>query len=114
MMPSKPHETVYSTKEATREALNPTVDAIDSDESMEAKDAAEVELERLLFGDDAGFYDGLRAHQTAQAGGKSLQPVVSGEDEVSERQKEELEGINDADVRLTASAVLVARARLIL
>lgn len=69
-----------------------------SDDSME-KDKTELELEKLVFGDEAGFQKGLSTHErkdhTAEHG------LVGGDhldDAQVEQDQEGLEGLDDADV----------------
>lgn len=71
----------------------------DSDDSSE-KDKTELELEKLVFGDEAGFQEGIstyeRKYHTAEH-----DLVVGGEnsDEYQvEQDQEGLEGVDDADV----------------
>lgn len=64
------------------------------------KDETEEKLERLLFGDTAGFHDALREHDVE---GMELVLRDSGsEDGKGDGEEEEggLEGVDDADVRL--------------
>lgn len=67
----------------------------DSDEPME-KDETEDRLEKLVFGDDAGFYDSLDAFEQ----GKDL---IRAEDSVSQEgsssnPEDDLENVDDTDV----------------
>lgn len=71
----------------------------DSDDSTE-KDKTELELEKLVFGDEAGFQEGIRTYErkyhTAEhnlvVGGENL------DDYQVEHDQEGLEGVDDADV----------------
>ena len=70
----------------------------DSDVSTE-KDKSELELEKLVFGDEAGFQEGLsnyeRKYHTVE------HDLVVGEhldDDQVERDQEGLKGLDDADV----------------
>lgn len=70
----------------------------DSAESKE-KDATELELEKLVFGDELGFYDGLQSLNDAailETGNDAEIQADGGEDGLTE---EGLEGVDDADVR---------------
>ena len=63
---------------------------VESDDSIE-KDQTELELEKIVFGDEIGFHEGLKPHghraaPTNQRGGQD--PLV----------EEGLEDIDDADV----------------
>ena len=68
----------------------------DTHDPME-KDETEMELERLLFGDEQGFHERLRSHGT---GTGVLVPAVTEEDgrEEDVLEGEGLEGVDDADV----------------
>lgn len=78
---------------------DPSFEGIHSDESLE-KDETELELEKLVFGDEAGFQDGLAAYRRKS-------PAIDQEgiegDQRGDPQLEELgesiEGVDDADVR---------------
>ncbi|KAI9824909.1 MAG: hypothetical protein M1832_001514 [Thelocarpon impressellum] len=64
----------------------------ESNDQME-KDAAEEELERAVFGDDAGFREGLKAHT---AGAYEASDAGNGEQE--DEEDGELDGVDDADL----------------
>lgn len=80
-----------------RDVPNYQSNGIDSDEPC-GKDETEVELEKFVFGDDTGFYQGLKSYGTknpthgAQSGEKSRagSQVDIGEDVLG--------GVEDADV----------------
>ena len=63
---------------------------VESDDSIR-KDKMELELERLVFGDEIGFHEGLKPHE--QRAAPSGQP-----DERGRPAEEGLEEIDDADV----------------
>jgi len=65
------------------------------DEDMGEKDDVETELERLVFGDSAGFRQGMQDFSLARIGEQDL------EDEDDEAPADGLEGIADSDVCLT-------------
>ena len=75
-----------------------SLDGYDSSDSKE-KDATELELEKLVFGDELGFYDGLKSTVNAAVSeiGKDAEPSV--DDDADESTEEGLEGVDDADVR---------------
>lgn len=78
---------------------DPSVEGIDSEASLE-KDETELELEKLVFGDEAGFQEGLSAYQRKsyiidQEGREGAQ---RGDDQLEELE-EGIEGVDDADVR---------------
>ena len=65
---------------------------------IKAKDATEEELEKLVFGDDAGFRDGLRKHRRP-----GLKAVLKDEDEHGEDPQDDFDddftGLKDSEVR---------------
>ena len=63
---------------------------VESDDSI-GKDKTELELEKLVFGDEIGFHEGLKPHGHRAA--PTSQP--GGQDRLEE---EGLEEIDDADV----------------
>lgn len=69
---------------------------VDKDEIME-KDKTEIELEKLVFGDESGFHDALRSYKDASI---DLRDFVKGDRQQAQDGFEEgnLEGLNDADV----------------
>ena len=71
-------------------------EGLDSDEPME-KDETEIELEKLVFGDESGFYEGLRSYNGAN---DDLRDLVDGDQQHAQDDLEEgnLEGLDDADV----------------
>ena len=65
------------------------------------KDSTEEELERLVFGDFAGFRDEIRSHvrNTAAFNARDGQsPHVNGVEEEVDAQEQDLERVADADV----------------
>lgn len=69
---------------------------LDSDEPME-KDEAEIELEKLVFGDESGFHEGLKSYKDHST---DLGDLVDGDQQQVQDGLEEgnLEGLDDADV----------------
>ena len=69
---------------------------LDSDELM-GRDETEVELEKLVFGDDSGFYEGLKSYSEADT---EFRGLVDGKRQRARGalEKEELENLDDADV----------------
>lgn len=85
----------------SQDDLSESFNGYDSAESKE-KDATELELEKLVFGDELGFFDGLKSLKDATVpapGGKGKDQAAGNDDEVLE---EGLEGVDDADVRTRA------------
>ncbi len=68
----------------------------DSDGPME-KDENERELEKLVFGDDPGFYEGLKQYKAAST---DLRDLVDREGQKARDGLEEemIKGLDDADV----------------
>ena len=71
-------------------------DGLDSEDQIE-KDETETELEKLVFGDDFGFHEALKASRAGNAT-RTLDVVDSLEQEDEAGTGAGLEGINDADV----------------
>lgn len=61
------------------------------------KDETEEKLEKLLFGDDAGFHDALKSHQTRGTWDLVLQDE-SDKSEGEDEEEDGLENVADADV----------------
>ena len=73
-------------------------DAESNDDPMD-KDAAEEELEKLVFGDDAGFREGLRAHtQQGPTFGGVERHGSEDEEHQESAGEDDLEAADDADV----------------
>ena len=71
-------------------------DGLDSDEPME-KDGTEIELEKLVFGDESGFHEGLKSYKDAS---DHLRDLVDGDQQQAQDGLEEgiLKDLDDADV----------------
>lgn len=69
--------------------------ASDSDKEIIEKDATELELEKLVFGDDAGFREGLRSYRQDAEISESSEEEEEAEVGIG---GEDLEGVQDADV----------------
>ena len=69
---------------------------LDSDEPVE-KDATEIELEKMVFGDSSGFHEGLKPYKDASIDSRGL---VEGERQQTQSsvEDEKLEDLDDADV----------------
>lgn len=85
----------------------------DSDDPTE-KDETEIELEKLLFGDNTGFHEGLKTR------GRAAGALVQHGNEQSQREVQDgiadegLEGVDDADVCIFHDSTLTSTCRLIL
>lgn len=66
------------------------------------KDATELELEKLVFGDELGFYDSLKSTNSAAVPGARKHVESPIDDDADKLTEEGLEGIDDADVRTRA------------
>lgn len=73
--------------------------ASDSDQEIIKKDATELELEKLVFGDDAGFREGLRSYRQDAGISEFSEEEEEAEVEIGGiGEEEDLEGVQDADV----------------
>ncbi len=86
--------TVYGTGAETR--TQNTEEGSTSDEIPD-KDETEEQLEKLLFGDDAGFLEGLKSHPTDSQITKRVERTSTGAED--EGVEEDLEAIADENVR---------------
>jgi U3 small nucleolar RNA-associated protein 18 len=77
-------------------AKNMTEDA--ENEQISDKDKTEERLEKLLFGDDAGFLEGLKARPGDQQ--LTVRQHLD-EDHTGTREDEDLENLADENVRIT-------------
>lgn len=77
-------------------AMDDDFEGLDSDEPME-KDETEIELEKLVFGDDSGFHEGLKSYKDAS---NHLRDLVDGDKQQVQDGLEEgiLEGLDDSDL----------------
>ena len=62
------------------------------------KDDTELELEKVVFGDDIGFHEALKSHSQAIAAPSQPATVQSQQEEKHGIEEEGLEDIDDADV----------------
>ena len=71
-------------------------DGLNSDEPME-KDGTEIELEKLVFGDESGFHEGLQSYKDAN---DHIRDLVEGDQQQAQGGLEEgtLKDLDDADV----------------
>ncbi|KAA6412986.1 MAG: hypothetical protein FRX48_02729 [Lasallia pustulata] len=96
--PVKDAATIQQPAPPTQNDFSDAEDHFGSDDPVE-KDETEVELEKLVFGDDAGFLEGLKSHrqEVARSEVDQLEEVAEGKD-TSADEDEGLEGIADADL----------------
>lgn len=74
------------------------------------KDATELELEKLLFGNEDGFFEGLRSYEDiGHVGGSAVLDATGGIDNDSDEQDVALQGVDDQDVRLVDSQYPIMR-----
>ena len=99
---AKNAEAIQQPTPPTQDDFSDVEDRLDSDDPME-KDETEVELEKLVFGDDAGFLEGIKSHR--QEGARlDFEQLEEGEDvDADVGEDEALEGIADADVKFSSS-----------
>ena len=75
--------------------------AVDSEQAVIEKDEAELELEKLVFGDDVGFREGLKSYNHddgSPISSEVLEEDQQGPNDENSTDGEGLEGIDDADV----------------
>ncbi|KZF22420.1 putative small nucleolar ribonucleo protein complex subunit [Xylona heveae TC161] len=68
-----------------------------SDDEMPEKDSTEAELEKLVFGDESGFLEGLKSHRAGEYSEED-ESVSGAGDEESGAEEAGLTGISDADL----------------
>lgn len=85
-------------------------DAFDQFESneVEFKDSTELELEKAVFGDEAGFHEQLKGHGALRDHRKQILTIQK---DVDDEIEDDLRDINDADVGLPPSSVLITSKR---
>ena len=64
------------------------------------KDATELELEKLLFGDETGFREGLKSYRDDDENIGILQSEDRDKDASPEEEEADLEALNDNDVHI--------------
>ena len=69
----------------------------DSDDAME-KDDTELELEKLVFGDDTGFHERLKSHRSEPTALDKSGKVWSKQEQPGDLLENGMEDIDDADV----------------
>ena len=101
-MPPQTPNSVQQPLLATQDELSDDSEGLDSDDPME-KDETEVELEKLVFGDDAGFHEGLKSYNE-NAFPTKLKSNAEDQRNAAQVSDEEqaLQGVDDADVRTLA------------
>ena len=84
-----------------QDELSDPFDASEDGHSVE-KDNTELELEKLVFGDDVGFREGLRSYREANGDTEALHLEPPDDSAASEEsialEGEELDAVDDADV----------------
>lgn len=101
----KPAETAAATQQPaplTQDDFTDVEENLDKDDSME-KDETEVELEKLVFGDDAGFLKGLQSHGHGVSRLDLGQLEESNDVDTDDAEDNGLEGIADTDVKIRYS-----------
>lgn len=87
------------TTHASEDELSENYNGFESDISME-KDETELELQKLIFGDDAGFRAGLSTHRSRSFVRPCKAEGVENNDQKAESEPGDgFEGVDDADVR---------------
>ncbi len=88
------HKAAYHTTQSMRDDSDDNLGGFDSDPVE--KDENEIELEKIVFGDEKGFHDDLRLHGKASVG--EISEGKSREDQEG-LDNTGIEGLDDADVR---------------
>ena len=105
-VPSRKPSAMSKPLPAAEDDLSDNFEGLDSDDPME-KDEIELELEKLVFGDEAGFHEGLRSHREGVPLTKfDTSTELEDAAEVSDEDPG-LEGVDDAGV--STLAILVVR-----
>lgn len=76
-------------------------DELESDEAEE-KDSTELELEKAIFGDEAGFHQHLKAHGLT---GDYRKHPVTHQNELEDEAEDDIRDIDDADVRFATAPI---------
>lgn len=94
---TNPHKPVQRLLPRMMDEVVDDFEGFDNDEPME-KDGTEMELEKLVFGDESGFYEGLKSYKHPN---NDIRGLVVGDQLQDQDGLEEgnLEGLDDADVR---------------
>jgi U3 small nucleolar RNA-associated protein 18 len=71
-----------------------------ADESYSEKDETEKRLEKLIFGDEAGFLESIKSHQPENA---QLILMDEWEDRPEDQDEGDLDNVPDGDVRRSGS-----------
>ena len=84
---------------STHNELSEDVDSLMQDNPLE-KDRIELELEKLVFGDDKGFREGLRSYGWENGDvGNGLDSAEEGADSENDiTEEQDLDALEDADV----------------
>ncbi len=97
MQEDSPEPSVFMGNDELSDSVN-----IHDNPGPREKDKTELELERLVFGDESGFLDGLKSIQDDTAAGLVGEAQTQAEGDENEETGEGLEGVDDADVRTRA------------
>ncbi|KAI9843817.1 MAG: hypothetical protein M1837_006077 [Sclerophora amabilis] len=96
--PAKQHAVAQQPTPPTQDELDTEMKSDVESDSPIAKDATELELEKLVFGDNAGFREGLKAHTRENLDLEIGSDRDGSHDEAQEEDGEGLEIIDDADL----------------
>ena len=102
-MPSRKPNVVLKPLPAPQDKLSDDFESVDSRDPM-GKDETELELEKLVFGDEAGFHEGLRSHREGAFPTK-LGVDTEDEEDTAQDKDQGLEGLDDGDVRTMAMLI---------
>ena len=101
---SKNRQSKVSAQQPTppaQDELSDSYSGFESRDSLE-KDETELELEKAVFGDAAGFQDGLTSYHLGTAAYSPESVGVDSEEDRIDAGTEGLEGVDDADARLSS------------
>ena len=95
---TKSKENLQQSTPSFQDGSSDEFNGVESDDPME-KDENELELERMVFGDEAGFYTDLKSHKTCAGviGINNIEKTV-GNGEKTNGDEKVLEDVTDAEV----------------
>lgn len=90
----------------TQDQFSNSSNESDDDESME-KDEVELKLEKIVFGDESGFHQGLKSHKD-KISSQAFENIekIEVDDNKNEEQKNGIHDVDDADVNARFSLKL--------
>lgn len=86
---------INTADEGSSEAFDGSESDEEEEKEGEYKDITEIELEKAVFGDNAGFHERLRDHRVAR---NNRGPAVTARGPVEDEVEDDIRDIEDADV----------------